>query len=79
MQKRQFKTIGHSFQDETYKKRTKGHFSTSQTHTSTRETLSNMSSFTNAATNAFTTTVSLTWNQETSYIVTTKLKIGQAK
>jgi len=34
-------------------------------HTSTREILSNISSFTNAATNASTTAVSLTWNQET--------------
>ena len=34
-------------------------------HTSTREIPSNMSSFTNAATNASTTAASLTWNQET--------------
>jgi len=34
-------------------------------HTSTRETPPNMSSFTNAATNASTTAASLTWNQET--------------
>jgi len=34
-------------------------------HTSIRETLSNISSFTNAATNASTTATSLTWNQET--------------
>ena len=40
-------------------------FLTSQTYTSTRETLLNMFSFTNTATNASTTTASLTWNQET--------------
>jgi len=34
-------------------------------HTSNRKTLPNMSSFTNAATNASTTAASLTWNQET--------------
>jgi len=34
-------------------------------YTSTREILSNISSFTNAATNASTTAASLTWNQET--------------
>jgi len=34
-------------------------------HISTREILSNISSFTNAATNASTTAASLTWNQET--------------
>jgi len=34
-------------------------------HTSTQETPSNMSSFTNAAINASTTAASLTWNQET--------------
>jgi len=34
-------------------------------HTSTQKTPSNMSSFTNAATNASTTVASLTWNQET--------------
>ena len=49
----------------TIKERAKGYFSTSWMHTSTRETLLNMSSFTNAATNASTTAASLTWNQET--------------
>ena len=34
-------------------------------HTSTQEILSNMSSFTNTATNTSTTAASLTWNQET--------------
>jgi len=41
------------------KKGAKGHFLTSQTHTSIRETFLNMSSFTNAATNTSTTTASL--------------------
>ena len=54
-----------TFKTKPIKERTKGHFSTSQTHTSTREILSNMSSFTNAATNASTTATSLIWNQET--------------
>ena len=54
-----------AFETKPIKERTKGHFSISQTHTSTREILSNMSSFTNAATNASTTAASLTWNQET--------------
>ena len=44
------------------KERAKSYFSTSQTHTSTRETLSNISSFTNAATNTSTAAASLTWN-----------------
>jgi len=47
------------------KEGTKDNFLTSQTYTSTQETLLNISSFTNAATNASTTTASLTWNQET--------------
>jgi len=34
-------------------------------HTSIQKTLSNISSFTNTATNASTTATSLTWNQET--------------
>jgi len=46
------------------KEKTKGHFLISQMHTSTQEILSNMSSFTNATTNASTTATSLTWNQE---------------
>jgi len=54
-----------AFETKPIKGRTKGHFSISQMHTSTREILSNISSFTNAATNASTTAVSLTWNQET--------------
>ena len=54
-----------AFETKLIKERTKGHFSISQIHTSTREILSNMSSFTNATTNASTTAASLTWNQET--------------
>jgi len=54
-----------AFETKPIKEETKGHFSTSQMHTSTQEILSNMSSFTNAATNASTTAASLTWNQET--------------
>jgi len=54
-----------AFKTKPIKERAKSHFSTSQTYTSTRETLSNMSSFTNAATNASTTAASLTWDQET--------------
>ena len=54
-----------AFEMKPIKEETKGHFSTSQTHTSTREILSNMFSFTNAATNASTTAASLIWNQET--------------
>jgi len=54
-----------AFKMKPIKERAKSHFSTSQTHTSTQETLSNMSSFTNAATNTSTTTASLTWNQKT--------------
>ena len=54
-----------AFETKSIKERTKGHFSISQTHTSTREILSNMFSFTNTATNATTTVASLTWNQET--------------
>ena len=43
----------------------KGHFLTSQIHTSIRETFLNMSSFTNAATNTSTAAVSLIQHQET--------------
>ena len=53
-----------AFEMKPIKEKTKGHFLTSQMHTSTREILSNMSSFTSAATNASTTATSLTWNQE---------------
>ena len=54
-----------AFETKPIKEKAKSHFSTSQMHISTRETLSNMSSFINAATNASTTAASLTWNQET--------------
>jgi len=54
-----------AFGTKSIKERAKGYFLTSQTYTSTREILLNMSSFTNAATNASTTATSLTWNQET--------------
>jgi len=54
-----------AFEMKSIKERAKGYFLTSQTYTSTRETLLNMSSFMNAATNASTTATSLTWNQET--------------
>jgi len=47
-----------AFKTKSIKERAKGHFLISQMHTSTREILLNMSSFTNVATNAFTTTAS---------------------
>jgi len=54
-----------AFETKPIKEKTKGYFSTFQMHINTQEILLNMSSFTNATTNAFTTAVSLTWNQKT--------------
>jgi len=51
-----------AFRTKPIKERAKGHFSTSQMHTSTQEIFPNMSSFTNAATNTSTTAASFTWN-----------------